>query len=240
VSGVVFVETVRRHVMNVAYLVMLLVFSLIACLAGGIGAPAAMWMSMVNLAGVVLACQLIGPEFSSGTLQLVLAKPVNRTGYLIARYCGVVVAIAILFLVPMIFNAGIRVLVNKEHFSSAMFAGPVNTATSFIMAAALFALFGSMSRSYINVAIYFIVEVVLYATTPALRAIANGHYAVSSFLKAHLGIQEGVLMVTHNLFPEVSMNFDWRWMLMVVSNAAVVLLLASLIFRDREVPYGAD
>ena len=239
-SGVVFFETVRRHVMNVAYLIVLLVFTIFACLAGGMGAAAGAWTALVNLAGVVLACQLIGPEFSSGTLQLVLAKPVNRSSYLVARYCGVLVAIAILFVVPMLFDTAARVVVHEEDFAASMLATPLNAAATFIIAAALFALFGSMSRSYINVAIYFILETLLYAATPILRGIESGHYAISPFFKAHPGIREGVLKVTQNVFPQVSAAFEWRWMMMVISNGAVALLLACLIFRGREVPYGAD
>lgn len=227
-NGVVFVETVRRHVTNLVFVTVLLIVAIIACVAGGTGSPSGIWTSFSNLAGIVLACQLIGPEFSSGTLQLVLAKPVNRSSYLIARYCGVLVAVAILFLVPALFDVGGRVLINKEHFTSAMFAGPVNGGVTFLMAAALFALFGSMSRSYINVAIYFVAEAVLYLS------------GMGPFLKGHPEIREGVLAVTHNLFPQMSPSFDWRWTLMIVSNSAVTVLLACLIFRQREVPYGAD
>ena len=239
-SGVVFIETVRRHVTNVAYLIVLLLFAIVACIAGAIGATPGMWTGIVNLAGIVLACQLIGPEFSSGTLQLVLAKPVNRSSYLVARYCGVVVATAILFAVPAVFDAGSRVFAHHEHLTASMFALPANTAMSFIIAAALFALFGSMSRSYINLAIYFISETMLYAAMAVLRAIENGSYAVSPFFQAHPGIAIGMTKLTRNLFPEVTQTFDWRWTLMVVSNGAVALLLACLVFRDREVPYGAD
>lgn len=239
-SGVVFLETVRRHVTNVAYLIALLIFAIFACLAGGMGAASGMWTAVVNLAGVVLACQLIGPEFSSGTLQLVLAKPVNRSSYLVARYCGVLVAIAILFVVPMLFDVAARVLVHEEHFSTTMLAAPLNAAATFIVAAALFALFGSMTRSYLNVAIYFIIETVLYAAEPVLRTIENGKFAISPFFKAHPGIRAGVMKVTQNVFPQVSASFEWRWMVMVISNGAIALLLACLIFRGREVPYGAD
>jgi ABC-type transport system involved in multi-copper enzyme maturation permease subunit len=240
VSGVVFIETVRRHVTNGAYLTVLLITTIIAAVAGGIGAPAGLWTSVVNLAGIVLACQLIGPEFSSGTLQLVLAKPVNRSAYLLSRYGGVVVAIAIFFLLPALFDTVCRVFVNEQHFAAAMFASPVNTAASFIIAAALFALFGSMSRSYINVAIYFVLETGLYGSGAVLRGMESGGYSISPFFKAHPGIRLGVTKVTENLFPQVAQSFDWRWIVMVVSNAALALLLACLVFRQREVPYGAD
>ena len=37
--------------------------------------------------------QLIGPEFSSGTLQLIVARPVNRSYYLLSRVAGAFAAI---------------------------------------------------------------------------------------------------------------------------------------------------
>jgi hypothetical protein len=47
--------------------------------------------------------------------------------------------------------------------------------------------------------------------------------------------------IQDNLYPETPLvPFDRNWLLKVFSNAAIALLLACLIFRRREVPYGAD
>ena len=226
-SGVVFIETVRRHVQNVAYLVLLLVLAIVALIVGGSGGPAGLWVALASLIGIILGCQLIGPEFSSGTLQLVLAKPINRATSLLSRYAGVLAAVAIVFIVPMLFDLGGRLFVDNQSFAAGMIAAPLNNAISFVMAVALLALFGSMSRSYINVAIYYALEVIFF--------LANGVLA-----RKYPSVRTALANVTRNIFPQAPEEFDWRWMVMVLSNASVVLLLACLVFRKREVPYGAD
>jgi len=240
VSGVVFRETVRRHVRNGLYVVLLVVIAALALTCGALGGPSGFWMGFVTLAGVILGCQLIGPEFSSGTLQLVLAKPVNRTSYLLSRYAGVVVAVAIYLAVPAVFDVAGRVFVNKTSFAKEMFVAPLNTAIAYLMTAALLVFFGSFTRSYLNVALYFLTQTILYMTGGALSAIETGSFAISPFFKKHPEFHDALRQVMRNVFPSATQEIDWRWMLMVVSNAAVVLLLASLVFRRREVPYGAD
>lgn len=239
-SGVVFRETVRRHLRNAVYIVLLSAISVLAFLAGAIGGPAGFWMGFVSLAGIILGCQLIGPEFSSGTLQLVLAKPVNRASYLLARYAGVLVAVAIFVAVPALFDVAGRLTIGKVKFAPEMFVNPVNTAIAYIMTAALLALFGSMTRSYLNVALYFFMQMFLYVSGGSIVAIENGNYALSPFFRAHHQLRDAVRAALRNLFPTPPLIIDWRWTLMIVSNAAVALLLACVIFRRREVPYGAD
>jgi ABC-type transport system involved in multi-copper enzyme maturation permease subunit len=41
---------------------------------------------------LVLAAGLIGQDFASGTLQLLLARPVTRPGYVLSRWCGATLA----------------------------------------------------------------------------------------------------------------------------------------------------
>ena len=129
-SGVVFMETLRRHLQNVAYVAILIMLSALALLFGWFGGPSGFWMGFASLAGIILGCQLIGPEFSSGTLQLVLAKPVNRSAYLLSRYAGVLVAIAIYFAVPTIFDVVARLVLGKAEFAGAMLITPLNTAVT--------------------------------------------------------------------------------------------------------------
>ena len=52
----------------------------------------------------------------------------------------------------------------------------------------------------------------------------------------------GTLHTIHdNVYPDPPLvPFDRNWLLKVFGNAAAALLLACLIFRRREVPYGAD
>jgi hypothetical protein len=64
--------------------------------------------------------------------------------------------------------------------------------------------------------------------------------AMGRWLNEHTSIERGLRVVDHNLFPELPPGLDAAWTLMVLSNAAIALLLACLAFRRREVPYGAD
>jgi ABC-type transport system involved in multi-copper enzyme maturation permease subunit len=229
VSAVVFVETVRRHVSNLAFLTLLCLLSAIASVVGGVGGPRGLWMGFVGVAAIILGCQLIGPEFSKGTLQLVLAKPVNRAAYLLSRYAGVVVSIWIFFAGPFLCDLIMRLTVHREPFEIAGIAEPLNVALAFTMTCALLVLFGSFTRSYLNVAIYLVIETVLYVTEGILQQTS-----------APIEIARGISTVIRDLFPSPPPSFDSHWTMMVISNAAVAVLLACYVFRQREVPYGAD
>jgi hypothetical protein len=60
------------------------------------------------------------------------------------------------------------------------------------------------------------------------------------FLRGHMEVDRVLLTIDQNLFPDLPPRLDPVWIMMVLSNAAVALLIACLVFRRREVPYGAD
>ncbi|HEX8153033.1 MAG TPA: hypothetical protein VF698_07915, partial [Thermoanaerobaculia bacterium] len=91
-SGVVILETLRRHVTSGAFLLVLLMLAAIAVAGSQTTSPAWIWPSFASLLTLILGAQLIGPEFSSGTLQLILAKPIGRSTYLLSRVAGVLLA----------------------------------------------------------------------------------------------------------------------------------------------------
>ena len=228
-SRIVFMETVRRHVSNAAFLTLLCFMSAIAAVVGGAGGPRGLWTSFIGVAAIILGCQLIGPEFSKGTLQLVLAKPVNRAAYLLSRYAGVVASIWIFFAAPFLCDLIMRVAFHREPFEIAGPAEPLNAALAFTMTCALLVLFGSFTRSYLNVAIYLVIETVLYVSEEILQQTS-----------VPAEITRAIATIIQNLFPSAPPSFDPRWTMMVISNAAVAVLLACYVFRRREVPYGAD
>src|SRR5437763_16748257 len=86
-------ETLRRHFAHLGYIAALLVLIVIVVTMSAIGAPAQAPYEMLGLFALIAGCQLIGPEFSKGTLQLILSKPVGRSTYLVSRVAGVVLAI---------------------------------------------------------------------------------------------------------------------------------------------------
>jgi hypothetical protein len=82
----------------------------------------------------------------------------------------------------------------------------------------------------------------LAGTLEFLRRVNHGTFAaLGAFLREHPGVIDALGTIHDNLYPSApGIPFDRNWLLMIGSNAAVALLLACLIFRRREVPYGAD
>ena len=234
-------ETLRRHVTNIAYLVFL---ALIAILAFGVATfnrPGSAWPSLVTLLALITGAGVVGPEFSSGTLQLILVKPVNRAVYLLSRVTGVVLAVWIAALVAAICELAGRAMwgdtgVQAEAIGSALLNSFVDT----ILCIALLALLGSLTRAYFNVAIYVVAMMGLSVGGGILGMVRQSNTAIGRLLTENTGIQRALGVVEQNLFPDLPARLDSAWILMVLSNAAVALLLACLVFRRREVPYGAD
>jgi ABC-type transport system involved in multi-copper enzyme maturation permease subunit len=244
VNRAAFIETVRRHVMGVNYIALVLAMCLVAFVAASLGTGPGAIYSLMGLAALVLGAQLIGPEFSSGTLQLILSKPVNRSGYLIARFAGVVVAVWIALWVPLFVFAGMAARRPAAPGAwASFFGGAANVSLHLLLVCALLALFGAMTRSYFNVAIWFLLSTMLNVTIGigTFMTQRGGSSWLSGFLTDHPGFLRGVKVVEENLFGDAPpQGFDRDFALMVLSNAAVALVLACIIFRRREVPYGAD
>jgi hypothetical protein len=106
-------------------------------------------------------------------------------------------------------------------------------------------LFGSFSRSYVNVGIYLGAQILfsmLFGLLSMMKSAVSGEMGkIGAFLRAHPGFLEGFGAIRRNLFPDnPATPFDRNWILMMLCNASVALLLACVIFSRREVPYGAD
>ncbi len=243
-SRVVFAETFRRNVSSPLFLAFAGLVVLVASIAGAMNADP-VWQSLASLLVIGVGAQLIGPEFSSGTLQLIMAKPVNRSTYLLSRFAGVLVAAWAAMSVALLFDLGGRALIftgPSEWKATLQSAG--GEALHAVMACALLALFGSISRSYFNVVIYFVLNIALSLTIGGLKAVTGGIGQAFEWLR-HLLVTYPQIIRTieaihENIFPDVPREIDVRWVALVISNAAIVLFLACLMFRRREVPYGAD
>lgn len=237
----VIAETMRRHLTNIGYLAYLALLGIIAFGIAGFNRPASVWPSLVSLLAFITGCGAIGPEFSSGTLQLILVKPVNRAVYLLSRVTGIVLVVWIAALLAALCETAGRA-VWGTHVIPWMPIGTalLNVCLDTILTVALLALLGSITRAYFNIAIYFVVMVGLSMTGLILGMIRQSQNALGVWLYAHPGFEQALNVIDVNLFPDVVPLFNASWILMVLSNAAVALLLACLAFRRREVPYGAD
>ena len=239
-SSVVFLETVRRHLTSIGYLIFLAFVAIVAVGTSRFNTPGAGWPTIVGWLAIVVGCGPIGPEFSSGTLQLILVKPINRSVYLLSRVAGVTVVAWI----AALFAATCELVAHIAWGEGALWApmGRVlaNTAAEAVLTCALLVLFGSLTRAYFNAALYLTLNIGLAVLGGILGMIRMSRSAVGQFLAEHTVIERGVATISNNLFPESPPTLNRQWMLMVLTNAAVALVLACLAFRGREVPYGAD
>lgn len=244
-SATVIMETLRRHFAHIAYVGAVLLILLISTTMAAIDAPSGGSMEMMRLFIVIAGCQLIGPEFSSGTLQLILSKPIHRARYLTSRVAGVVLALWIA--IALVYSADIIARAIGGHEISWRTGGGAATASAAqaMLICSLMALFGSFTRSYLNVAVYIGGQVLLSMIGGFLQFISRTHQglfaSLGEFVRTHPGVMKTIRTIDQNIYPSPpAVPFDRNWLLLVVSNAAAALLLACLIFRRREVPYGAD
>ena len=194
---------------------------------------------------VCAGCQLIGPEFSSGTLQLILSKPVGRSAYLTGRVAGVVISIWVAVASILASDIVGRLIAGTPIIWRTVLWAALVSALKVLLTCSLLALFGSFTRSYVNIGIYLGGQIVLSGIYGLLSIMKNAFTgemaAVGRLLRAHPGILEGYRAVQTNLFPDDPLiPFDRNWILLMTCNAVVAVLLACVIFSRREVPYGAD
>lgn len=234
-------ETLRRHVTSVPYIAYLAFLGIIAFGVSVFDRPASGWPTLLTLLALITGAGAIGPEFSSGTLQLILVKPVNRATYLLSRVTGIVLAVWLASLVPAVCELAGRAMWGSGGLQARVIGTALlNSAADTLLAVSLLALLGSLTRAWLNIAIYMTALIGLSMTAVVLALVRQSRNAVGRFLNEHTAIERALQVVDANLFPELPPQLDPQWFLMVLSNAAVALLLACLAFRNREVPYGAD
>lgn len=239
-NGVVIAETLRRHVTNIGYWAYVALMAIISVAASFFNSPAAVWPTLVALLALGTGSAVIGPEFSSGTLQLILVKPITRASYLVSRVLGVLAAVSLAAGIAFTSEVTGRALFSKPIAWEAQLAGLVNSIAGGALIVALLALLGSLTRGHANVGLYLLGQIGVTVTAAVLATIRLMENAAGRFLTSYPGIEKAVSVVGDNLFPDVVPQFAAGWLLLVLSNAAVAILLACLAFRRREVPYGAD
>ena len=216
-------ETFRRHVTNPAFLSFATFLVIVTLGFSQFDRPAAAWPGLIVLLAIVAGAGLIGPELSSGRLQLILVKPVSRSAYLLSRVGGVVLVVWAAAILAAACELAGRALGYAEEIGAAL----MNVMYEAVLIVALLALLGSITRAYYNVVIYFALQILL--------AILGGFAQ-----KLPAAVNTAVAAIDRNLFPEAPARIDPEWILLVACNAMIALVLACLAFRRREVPYGAE
>ncbi len=239
-NRVVVAETLRRHVTSGPYLAYLALLAIVALGTSAFDKPAAAWPSLVTLLAFITGCGPIGPEFSSGTLQLILVKPVTRAAYLLSRVAGVVLAVWTAAIVAAMFELAGRAIWGQSVPFATIGSTLLSVMADAILTVSFLTFLGSITRAYFNIAIYFAGMVGFSMLTMILAMIRQSRNALGRFLIEHTAIERTLSTVDLNLFPDLPPRLETQWFLMVLTNAAVALVLACLAFRRREVPYGAD
>lgn len=225
-SWVVVEETVRRHGRNVGVVAFLLVLAMFGFTGAIASRPAAAWPTFVTIFAIVTGCAIIGPEFSSGTLQLILVKPINRAVYLVSRVMGVLLVVWFAALLGFACEAAARAYAETVPWKP-LGVALLNSMISSTLVVALLAFLGSLTRAYFNVAAFWALQILLGGLLALQRKLPSSVVAALNFLQ-------------RNLFPDTPARIDRDWMLLVLGNAAIVLVLGCVAFCRREVPYGAD
>jgi len=240
VNAAVIAETVRRHVSSIGFVSFVVFVALIGLFASGFAAPGSMWPSLVALLSIITGSAIIGPEFSTGALQLIVSKPIRRSVYVLSRVAGVFLSVALAAIVGLTAEVTGRLL--REGTApwprlGAVFGGALAVS---LLAIALLTFLGSLTRSYFNAAIYIGVEAALNATLVVFGTLRVRGIGFGAFLAHHPGIERGLTTVDDVLYASVPGELTAQFLIRVLVTVAVALVLACVAFERREVPYGAD
>jgi len=231
----------RRHLSSVGFNAFLVLIALVGLFAASFAKPGSMWPSLVALLAIITGSAIIGPEFSTGALQLIVSKPMRRSVYLLSRVTGVFACVVLAALAGLAGEVAGRLLHGDSAVPwprlAAMFTGALAAS---LLAIAVLTLLGSMTWAYLNIAIYIGAEAVLSATAAILGMLRIRGQAMGDFLEHHPGIERGVATVDDVLFASVPGDVTAAWLVRVLVTVAVALALACVAFERREVPYGAD
>lgn len=239
-STVVIAETIRRHLTNAGFIAALILIALTGMFAASFHTPAAMWPSLVGLVSIITGAALIGPEFSTSTLQLVVSKPIRRSVYLISRVAGVFVSIALAGFVGVIAESGTRLLLRQESVPWTPLAATLACElTGALLTIALLVFLGSITRSYFNVAIYIGLDASL-SVTQAMLGMLRVRGALSHLLQRYPQIERAVMRFDDIVYPALPPQVSAAWFARVVLTALVAIAFACVAFERREIPYGMD
>ena len=235
----VFEETVRRHITHLGFIGFGIVVGLAGVLAATFNTPASLWPSLVSLLAVITGSGLIGPEFSTGTLQLIVSKPVRRTVYVVSRVAGVFVSIMIVALAGAFGELITRSFVGGPLPWRRIAIALASSLTVALLTISILTFLGSVTRAYFNAAIYIGMQAAL-STTEAFLGVARFRGRFFGELLDRFHVDEVLISIDDAFFPAAGSAVASDAVLRLAATALVFVALACLMFARREVPYGAD
>lgn len=234
-NGAVVAETIRRHVTHGGYIVYIIFIALTGLFVSNFAVAGTLWPPLVTLLAIVTGSAIVGPEFPTGTLQLIVSKPVRRSVYLVSRVAGVFVCVALGAVVGLIAECGTRLLLARGPVPwqrlGEVFAGELFVA---FLPIALLTLFGSLTRAYFNAAIYIGLQ---FAFSIAGAILGLARLGGNRFVPQ---VQRVVAEIDDIVFTSLPPALDAMWIARTLGLAAVAIVLGCIAFERREVPYSAD
>ena len=194
------------------------------------------------LAIVLIAAGSVSRDAASGSLQMILARPIRRTSYLFGRYLGILAAYGVFLagtcgltvllatVLPRAFGAA-----SAGISPSALARGVAAALLNASLFAAILLFFSTFLRGYADVLAYILLSIALQVVPGLGRTLQKPWLATAGD------------EVRRNVLPEV----DWSQVLQgrhvlgeatgqFVLAVVIFLTLAALVFSRREFSYGRD
>ena len=240
-NAAVITETMRRHFTSIGFITYLILIAMTGLFVVTFNTPASIWPALVTILSVITGTAIIGPEFSTALLQLIVSRPIRRSVYLLSRVTGVLAGVAVAATVGVTSEIVARLLLGSAAVPWLPLASAyANSLLVSILAISLLTMLGSLTSSYFNVAIYAGVQVALSAVETLLGLLRTRPNGLSEFLHRHQQLENGLIALDDLLFPAPPPHPDTGWLLRVAATAAAALVLACIAFERREVPYGGE
>ncbi len=233
-NAAVVVETMRRHFTSIGFITYLILIAMTGLFVATFNTPASIWPALVTILSIITGAAIIGPEFSTARLQLIVSRPIRRSVYLLSRVTGVLASVAVAASVGITSEIVARLLLRSAAVPWLPLASAyASSLLVSLLAISLLTMLGSLTSAYFNVAIYAGVQVALSAVETLLGLLRTRPNSLSEFLHSHQQLEKGLIALDDLLFPAPPPHPDTGWLLRVVATAAAALPSHSSAARCR-------
>src|SRR5258708_18253741 len=185
---------------------------------------ASIWPALVTILSIITGAAVIGPEFSTALLQLIVSRPIRSSVYLLSRVTGVLASVAVAATVGVTSEIVARLLLGSAAVPWLPLASAyANSLLVSLLAISLLTVLGSLTSAYFNVAIYAGVQVALSAVETLLGLLRTRPNSLSEFLHSHQQLENGLIALDDLLFPPPPPHPDAGWLLPIAATAPAAL-----------------
>jgi ABC-type transport system involved in multi-copper enzyme maturation permease subunit len=186
-----------------------------------------------NLIALLFAVGMIGQDVSSGVLQLVLARPVTRTEYVLNRWLAVAIGASIASLAQVAIAWGLLGLNGVAPSAQAIGLFVVEREIQIFGVAGTMALFSSLMSGVADLALYAILFI-LGGILSMVGQLQNARVVIAAG-----GEVVALLSPKVDLAAFASGAPPWHALATWASNLTLCLLLAIVVMNRKELSYAA-